>query len=303
MDLGLYLKVIKRHKVISGLGLLLSVLAAAYMTVTFDGGLKRKGSATYEGVSTMLITQQGSPEFRSTLDEFVPGKGSPDAVPRFSDPLRFQYLANLYASIISGDEVRSRVRTNLGLPKIPPKDEPPLLDPDYTVTPGRALDGTPLPTLVIAGRGTSDEMATRITNDVARVARQVVAQKQREAAIPESYRIAVVILDRADRAKIVKPNYPTKGIMLFLVGLMLTVGAAFVAENITRGPKQPGEDATGATATDEGEPVAPIHIEPSARPATRKTARPRARAAETAAPPEEAVAPKARASSAAWRRP
>ncbi len=235
MDLGLYWSVIRRHKVIALVGLFLALALAFLAAFSVSGdGVERRGSAVWEATSTLLVSQPGFPYGRSTLNEFVPAKGSPDSVPRFSDPVRVQYLAGLYAELAKGDDVRVLVRRAVGLPGIAPIDEPKDVKPKYDAMAGRAFDGTPLPTIVISGQWTSEAGAVSLTNAVTESVRKVITRQQDAASIKTDARIVLPVIERADDAKVVEPLRPTRPVMLFLLVLMLTVGVVFVVDNVRR---------------------------------------------------------------------
>jgi capsular polysaccharide biosynthesis protein len=220
MDLGLYWTVINRHRGVAIVGLVASLLVGAALVIQVgESGIKRRGAPTYQAEGTLLVTQSGFPLGRSTFDD-----------QRFSDPSRFAYLATLYATIASGDEVRQLVRRKFGLPPVAPKDEAPGTEPEFTARSGYAADSSPLPVVTIAGLGTTQRRAMTVANVAMESLRTVIRQRQDQARIAANSRVELQVTSTPRFAWVVKPNRPTTAVMVFFLGLMLTVVAAFVAE-------------------------------------------------------------------------
>jgi capsular polysaccharide biosynthesis protein len=237
MDIGLYWTVVRRHRRVAVVGVALSVLAAIGLLVRIGpDGIQRRGAPIWQAESTVLLTQTGFPWGRTALDEVVPVKGA-DPVSRFSDPERFQYLAKLYARLAASDEVHTRVRRAFGLPAVVPENEPVGKDPTYTVVSGHAPDSTALPTVTIAGEGETPERAIAVAKVAMESLRTVIRQQQNRADIGADTRVELQVVSTPKEAVVVKPNRPTKAIMGFLVGIMLTVVAAFVAEARVKGER------------------------------------------------------------------
>ena len=226
-------------------------------------GISRRGAPTYQAEATVLVTQSGFPWGRSTFDQVIPVRGS-TPIPRFSDPSRFQYLATLYATLAYGDEVHQLVRRKFGLPPVAPKDEVPGKDPSSRRAPAHAADSTPLPTVTIAGLGPTPKRAMTVANVAMESLRSVIRQQQNRAGIAADSRVELQVVGTPRFATVVKPNRPTTAVMMFLLGLMLTVVGAFIAESRA---KRAGQAAAPRTISEPERSEAPA-VSPVAAVAT-----------------------------------
>src|SRR5215213_5112070 len=115
MDLGQHAAVLWRFRAVVAGGLALGILLAflAAYQVSWDGGpsIRHRGTETWSSDSSLLVTQPGAPELRSTFPETV-NRGEQ----QFAAPERFSALANFYSELALSDRVRSRLpeRPKLG---------------------------------------------------------------------------------------------------------------------------------------------------------------------------------------------
>jgi hypothetical protein len=221
MDLGLYARVLRRHKLVTliGLGLTLLLTLAALVKVSGEG-LTLRGTAIYESTTTILVSEAGFPWGRAKLEQIVTDKGA--VLPRYGDPDRMQYLATLYANLSESDEVERLVS---GSKKLPDPEE-------YIADVVRSLDGGALPLIEIRARAASEARAVQLANQVSTALRRSITRTQAGAGIPLESRVVLPVVARAEEAEVVQPRRPTKAVMAFLVGCMLTVGAAFLVDNV-----------------------------------------------------------------------
>jgi hypothetical protein len=228
MDLGLYLRVLWRFKVLVGCGLLLAFAAAllSFARVEFDGGMPKLIHRTDEvwlSASTVFVTQEGFPVGRSILDELIPADAPEGAeetfVPRFGDAGRYSGLAEVYAELAKSDEVRREV-----LSGAPPHTS-------YEPEPARSPNGTVLPLIHMKGYGTSPEAAAAIANRATEAFRTYLEEEQARNGIPESRRVEVVITKEARGAELFEPRSVVRPIFIFLVVAMIFVALAFALEN------------------------------------------------------------------------
>ena len=124
MDLGLYLRVLWRFRLLVLAGVILGLALAAFL-LRENLRRGRVGRAQLSAVGTMgelatvFVTQEGFPLGRSVYDESLPVTpntvpngsnpvGSQTYVPRYADPSRFSTYAQLYARIAGSDLLRRR---------------------------------------------------------------------------------------------------------------------------------------------------------------------------------------------------
>ena len=242
MDLGLYATVVRRHLVIFVIGAVLS-LAAAYAVFTMS-------SPSFLNRSTLSVTQAGFPWGRSTLDENVPVKGDPRlTVPRFADPTRMEYLATVYAKFASGDAVVSAA-TRGGVA------------PDYQVDVLLSPEGTSLPLLQVTGFGATPAEATAVTNRVTDAFQTYITRRQSGARIEPESRIQLQEVSRArlKEAETAVGRRPARPVMTFLLGMMLTVGAVFLVDNLRGGRRSRAAVPVNASQPEQATPLPAPHV-------------------------------------------
>ena len=113
MDLNLYFRVLRRFRVLVGVGFVLALVLAmlAFVRVGFSEGsldVTYRQSEVWASTSTVFVTQAGFPLGRATFDEVIPveptdGGTAPSYIPRYNDPNRFSGYAQLYARVATSD--------------------------------------------------------------------------------------------------------------------------------------------------------------------------------------------------------
>ena len=118
MDLGLYLRVLWRFRLLVAIGILLSaglgILSQA--RVELDGGIPQlsyRTPLTWASTSTVLITEKGFPWGASSLQDLEAlQRGERPRGPQYTDPGRFTQLGLLYARLAKSDDVRAALGTS-----------------------------------------------------------------------------------------------------------------------------------------------------------------------------------------------
>lgn len=210
----------------------LAVLAAA--RVTFDGlspQVSYRQPALWMADVTLLVTQRGFPWGRSIVSEVVPVESatstpteSPSYVPRFPDANRFTMLASLYAQLAVSDPVQT-----LMLREGPLKGE---IDAQALVT---HEGGWFLPLVRITAVSTSPAEATRLASRTSRAFHAYLERQQETAGIPRDERVQVPVVRRAAEATVFSGRSLVKPIFVFLLVSMMTVGLAFLLQNLRPG--------------------------------------------------------------------
>jgi hypothetical protein len=214
MDLALFGRVLWRFKwlVLFGAVLagVLAVLAVAH--VSFKGGTPRftyRTSELWQNNTTVLLTQSGFPEGRSTLP----------AGSAFADPGRFTYLADLYSQLASGDAVRALIaRTGP-------------VDGSVAAATVLTSTGQSSPLVSIFGKSTTARKATALTLRATDALIRYVDQRQGLAGIPLRQRVELTPVRGADSPLLIKPRSNTLPIVVFLGTLICFIALAFILEN------------------------------------------------------------------------
>jgi hypothetical protein len=253
MDLRVYARVLWRFKFLVGCGLLLGLALALLATVRVqvDGGrpaFAYREAEVWESQTTVFVTQRGFPWGRTVFDEVVPVEQqealqeldptTPGAgfVPRFADPGRFQALAVLYAQLVESDQVlamvarKGPIRGTFEAAPVPSDD-----------------GGSILPFVRITATSDSPAHAVQLARRATAAFRQFLNRQQAEGGIQPEKRIEVPVIRDAEGATLFQGRSINKPMFLFMLVLVLTVGLAFLLENLRpRIRPVPAEDVAPA---------------------------------------------------------
>lgn len=236
MDLGLFARVLWRHRYVVAAGAVVAVLiAVASMTrVSFgDGGprLEYRQDETWVSHARLLVTQQGFPQGRANLaqDDVVAAQ-QPDAEAArgYLSPARSVELAQLYARIANADQVRAIMFARGGI------------EGAKSVT-ARAEED--LPTIGIESLATSRASAVALAQRQVDALLQYLAKTQQASGVPvkDRVRLAVVrapgsraVLDDDAATWLLKPRSKMLPLVVFLAVMGLVVGLVFLLENVRR---------------------------------------------------------------------
>jgi capsular polysaccharide biosynthesis protein len=227
MDLGLYLRVLWRFRVVVAAGIAVSAGLAllTHARVDLDGGvpnLSHRTPLVWASTSTVLITENRFPWGASSLqDEEALEQGEKPKGPQYTDPNRFYSLAVLYARLAKSDDVLKIVASRGGS------------GGSYAVAPlvQEGL-GLALPMLEITARGSSPQDARRNAQLATEAFRFYIANKQETGGIPPERRVRLEVVRSARSAHITSGRTPVKPVLALLVGLFATFGLAFLLENL-----------------------------------------------------------------------
>jgi hypothetical protein len=223
MDLFEYGRVIRRQAPIVVLGLTITFALMLLSLVRLSGdGLALRRPPTYQAQSTLLVTQAGFPLGRAAPPDY---QQSADA--------RMQYLAGLYAELATSETVRTVIEhdgTQLPLPR-ESYDVVQLTDP---------VTNQMLPLVEALGTSTSEGGAIAIANRVAAGLKQYILVNQNRASTPPAERVDLRVVSRADHADVLQGVKLTTPIMLFILGLIVTLACAFTRDNVQRNRRGPG---------------------------------------------------------------
>lgn len=228
MKIGLYLRVMWRFRVLVAAGvalaLVLAFLSVARVGLTHPTHVTYRNSETWISRSTILITQERFPEGRSVFEQIVPAAGQPKTTqfaPPFADSSRFIELANLYAELATSDPVDRLVR----------RDGP--LHGTVQAVPTVTSNGAAaLPLLSINGIAGTPERAVSLASRAVAAFVGYLEVKQRRAGVPESQRVLLQVVDRPEKAELLRARPKTLPIVVFMAVLIATIGIAMLLENM-----------------------------------------------------------------------
>ena len=227
MNLATHSAVLWRYRGIVAGGVLLGVVLAVLASYqgTWDGGpkLTPRGSETWTSESSLLVTQTGFPEGRVTLPEVpTPSEGSVEQQTpeqsgngrlEFADPLRFAFLAQLYAQLAVSDRVVDQ------LPKGTTRAQ-------IEAIPVEGLAATQLPLIKLTTTAGSSEAARGLNTDVVKALQGVLADDQATNDIQAPQRTRVELLNAPAGPVMTAGRSHTGSILALLLCVLGAVGVA-----------------------------------------------------------------------------
>jgi hypothetical protein len=253
MNLATHAAVLWRFRAVTITGILLGIVLAvlAAYKVGWDGGpsLEPRGSETWKSESSLLVTQAGFPEGRVVLPETtLPGTvpTTPDPPPdtgdkklEFADPLRFAFLAQLYAQLAVSDRVLEAV------PGKPDRDQ-------IEAVPVEGLAATQLPVIQVATTAATAEAARDLNTNLVKALQDVLASDQERADISSQQRTRVDLLSAPAAPTKTAGRTLTSSILALLLCLIGAVAVAHLLAAIRdRREGGWGEADTGIALADE----------------------------------------------------
>jgi hypothetical protein len=228
MDLGLYIRVLRRHRLLVAIGCALALALAllSYVRVSSDGLAYRKPEI-WSNAATLGLTAPDSPEWRSQI-------------PPTAQTQPLAGLVDQYAAYATSDPViRALQRQRL----LPARDAKSGLGAITASVVPSALNGQPTPMLSITGTATTPAAATRLTIAATNTFIRYARARQDAARIPENQRVELNIIKRMSVPTLTAPRSKTPLIIVLLAGLSATIAAAFVRDNMQRSKKRKGSQS------------------------------------------------------------
>ena len=178
-------------------------------------------------VGTLLVTEPDFPIGRSVFEEEVPPVGTdrPQTyTPKFAPSTRFIELANIYAELVTGDEVRELMLRDGPIRGI------------VEATPLVATNGSdaPLPMLSIRGLASTPEGAMLVARRANKAFQQFLDIQQDRGGVPASQRAVLTQVRQPSPATTVmlEGRSKTVPIVVFLTVMLAVIGLAFILENL-----------------------------------------------------------------------
>jgi hypothetical protein len=226
MDVSLYGRVLRRFwPLLVGGFVVACVLAVFSVAKVSPSGISYRKPAVYGASAELFLTQKGFPWGRTAIPNAGPNSKT--------SPTNLSGLTDLYAQFANSIDVIAIMRSH-GAPKTWKLIAAPILP---------MIQGAALPVLSLTGEADSPADAAKAAALGTRSFVEYVQQQQKAAAIPNSQRVKIQVLQPATAltAVAVTPHKKTLPIMVFLGVMAATIALAFILEN--RRPR------SGAVAT------------------------------------------------------
>lgn len=235
MNLVLFGYVAWKHRRLLLVGVVLATLLALFSVFRVgSGGLSFRQQEQWVTHETLLVTQPGFPVGRTTLNiAGAPTAGVKLTSPQFVDPARLTDLAALYAQLATSDVIRQRMLIRGRIEGAQQLEAQPVSD----------ANGNALPLIDIAASADSASASERLVERASWALRSYIEEGQKASKVGEHDRVVLEVLNSAPgRAadvfgkttsdpELVKGPSKFRPFMVFIVVLLLFVGAAFVVEN------------------------------------------------------------------------
>jgi hypothetical protein len=230
VDFQLYARVLWRFKLLILFGLVvassLGVLSVLHVSTN---GVSYRESELWSSRTRLLVTQQGFPWGR--LLALDPSLEAQQLDIPLADPNRLNTLTILYAEFATSDPVRRLMR----------RDGP--IRGEIIATPVVVQEGRySLPLIDLMAISTSPHAAVDLTQRSADALRKYLHQQQSANRVPSADRVVIQEVIRPRGAEIFRPRSKTMPVVVFLAVMLVTVGLAFLLENL-RPRVRPGEQA------------------------------------------------------------
>jgi hypothetical protein len=240
VDLGLYLRVLWRFRVLVLAGLLLAISLAFFSMVRVhplgSPVFKYREQEQWMSSVTVLVTEHKFPEGRSVFPQDFPALGESDKTitPEFGPSSRFTELANLYAQFATGDAVLKLVR----------RDGP--ARGSVEAFPMVTNTEAPLPLIAIQATASTPETAVRLAGRVTNAFSQYIQDEQRRSGISADERVLLQVVKGPTEVELVDGRPKTLPVAVFLTAMLAVIGVAFVLENLRPRVRPVASEATSA---------------------------------------------------------
>lgn len=231
MDLALYGRVLRRHRLVLLVGTALALVLALSSYYRIDGkgilpSLEPRQAEIWQSQANVFLTEPGFPVGRRNIPLVTRQIGGATVtIPRYNDPARYAAVAALYARLATSDEVRRRIAG-----KGPPFGS--LLA--FPVVDETGGNRTTLPIISVVGRGGSSAAAKTTVGRGLEAFFSYVAKQQKAAGIAKNQRVRLTVLNAPQPAALIEPRKQTLPIVVFLAVMIAAIVIVFVLENSVR---------------------------------------------------------------------
>jgi hypothetical protein len=231
MDLNLYVRVLWRFWWLVLAGLIVAAALAVlsvYRVDSTDGySLEYRQKEKWVSVATVLVTEPDFPLGRAVFEQDVPPVSSnlpKTFTPEFAPSSRFIELANVYAELVTSDDVRRLILEDGPLPGA------------VQAVPLVATNGSDasLPMVGVRGLAATPEAAVTVAQRASDAFRRYLKVEQSLGGIPPDQRVLLTEVRHpsASTTVLLEGRSKTVPVVVFLTVMLAVVGLAFVLENI-----------------------------------------------------------------------
>jgi hypothetical protein len=227
MDFRLYARVIWRFRLVCAAGFVLALLLALLAVVRINShGLTYRQSELWSSTTRLGVTQQGFPWGRLfAMEPAANGTLAPTdesgkhGIP-IADPNRFKDLAILYSELAASDPVRRLIRQTGPI------------NGQITATPVVVQDNQVLPLIDVTAISTTPKNAILLSRRSANALAAYIRTQQGQNGVPSTDRAVLQPILTPNKATVYRPRSKTMAIVIFLAVMLVTIGLAFVLENL-----------------------------------------------------------------------
>jgi hypothetical protein len=230
MDVGLYLRVLWRFRIIVACGLVLSLVLALLTFVRVDAGTKHtltyRQSQKWTSQSTIWVTQQGFPSgsvlpgSATSPTQATPSTGGSQGS-AFEDPQRFTDLAVLYSQLVNTDQVRASIR------RFGPIDGTIIAQPGFD-----RVSGDILPLIQLTATAASPEAAVALADRATNGLLAYLNLRQTAAGTPVRDRVVMNVMDPGSKPVLTAGRSKTKPIVVLFASMFAVLGLVALLENM-----------------------------------------------------------------------
>ena len=219
MDLALYGRVLRRFGPLVATGVILAaVLAILSLVRVTSHGLSYRRPVVWQSQAQLLLTEPGAPWFRTQIP--APRTRTGSTTPPQS--VNLAGLTDLYSQFANGDDVKRLMRRE-GAPAT------------WSITAAPAvptIQYAALPVIMLAGHANSANGAVSAVEYGRRALVEYVKLQQQAGKIPTDQRINLQTVQAATAPVVVQPRKTMLAVVVFLAVVLVTLGLAFILENL-----------------------------------------------------------------------
>jgi len=234
MDLGLYVRVLWRFRllVVAGLVAATALAILSFARVSVDGtdvSITHREPQLFGTEAILLVSQPGFPWGRSITERYEyrvdDATGQRVAEPLFANPNRFSDLAELYSHLVVSDEVRRLMERDGPVPGQFTSD---IVGPDGQ---------SDLPLVRVTAIAATPAAAVSTAQRAVAAFLEFLEREQQRNKIAARDRVTVELVQRPVQAGLIEPRKITRAVMVFLAVMIAVMGLAFVLENLRPRPR------------------------------------------------------------------
>jgi hypothetical protein len=226
VNLALYLKVLRRHRLLvaSGVALAIALAFLSMARVSLAKGVQvtYRSPEIFQAKEMLLVSTTGFPWGRATPT--VGDATKPDPAGAVAAQSRLTSIAVLYAQLANSDPVRNILLRD-GFVRRKDISALPVIQSYSSV-------GPLLPLIEIEGNGSSKATAISHARRATNAFLEYLREQQVDAKIPPEQRVIVQPLNSASTAQLVQGRKKTMSVLVFMVVLLGACVTALIRDNL-----------------------------------------------------------------------